>query len=180
MGILDKFKRKVETTLADSRLEEELIYKHILEEMNSGVIRDGLYAKAMANSNGDEAKANSLYMKYRLQSVKDAMDGNSYLEYVEKLKLEEAQNKKRLNKAKSPKKKPISSAEAERLKKFKEIKAANRREKKLMSEGKKIIAANKKHKQIAANKNQKKPLSSKEVERLRKFNEIKAARRNNN
>ena len=55
MGILDKFKRKVETTLADSRLEEELIYKHILEEMNSGVIRDGLYAKAMANSNGDEA-----------------------------------------------------------------------------------------------------------------------------
>ena len=171
MGILDKFKRKVETTLADSRLEEELIYKHILEEMNSGVIRDGLYAKAMANSNGDEAKANSLYMKYRLQSVKDAMGGNSYLEYVEKLKLEEAQNKKRLNKAKSPKKKPISAAEAERLKKFKEIKAANRREKKRMSEDKKIIAANKK---------QKKPLSPKEAERLKKFYEIKAARRNNN
>ena len=35
MGILDKFKRKAETTFADSRLEEELIYKHILEEMDS-------------------------------------------------------------------------------------------------------------------------------------------------
>ena len=89
MGLLDKFKRKVETTHTDSRLEDELIYKHILEEMDSGVIRDGLYAKALANSNGDEAKAKSLYMKYRLQSVKDAMGGNSYLEYVEKLKLEE-------------------------------------------------------------------------------------------
>jgi hypothetical protein len=180
MGLLDKFKRKVETTLAESRLEEELIYKHILEEMDSGVIREGLYAKAMANSNGDEAKAKSLYMKYRLQSVKDAMGGNSYLEYVGNLKLEEREKKNKLNKAKSPKNKPLSTAEVERIKKFKEVKAANRREKKLMSEGKKIIAANKKHKQIAANKNQKKPLSSKEVERLRKFHEIKAARRNNN
>ena len=129
MGLLDKLKRKVETTLADSRLEEELIYKHILEEMNSGVIRDGLFAKAMANSNGDEAKANSLYMKYRLKSVKDAMGGNSYLEYVEKLKQEEVENKKRLNKATKPKVKTLSSAEEERLKKFKEIKAANRRRK---------------------------------------------------
>ena len=92
MGLLDKLKRKVETTLADSRLEEELIYKHILEEMDSGVIRDGLYAKAMANGNGDEAQTKSLYMKYRLQSVKDAMGGSSYLEYVEKLKLEEVNN----------------------------------------------------------------------------------------
>ena len=127
MGLLDKFKRKVETTLAESRLEEELIYKHILEEMDSGVIREGLYAKAMANSNGDEAKAKSLYMKYRLQSVKDAMEGNSYLEYVGKLKLEEREKKKKLNK---PKKiKPLSAKEVERLRKFKEVKAANKKRK---------------------------------------------------
>ena len=127
MGLLDKFKRKVETTLAESRLEEELIYKHILEEMDSGVIREGLYAKALANSNGDEAKAKSLYMKYRLQSVKDAMGGNSYLEYVEKLKLEEREKKKKLNK---PKKiKPLSAKEVERLRKFKEVKAANKKRK---------------------------------------------------
>ena len=131
MGLLDKLKRKVETTLADSRLEEELIYKHILEEMDSGVIRDGLYAKAMANSNGDEAKANSLYMKYRLQSVKDAMGGNSYLEYVEKLSLEEKKN----NKDKKLIKKQISEKEAERLRKFNEIKRNN---KKIKRDNKKI------------------------------------------
>ena len=123
MGLFDKLKSKVETTLADSRLEEELIYKHILEEMDSGVIRDGLYAKAMANSNGDESKAKSLYMKYRLQSVKDAMGGNSYLEYVEKLSLEDKKN----NKDKKLIKKQISEKEAERLRKFNEIKRNNKK-----------------------------------------------------
>jgi|TARA_B110000881_G_C18146227_1_gene303927 hypothetical protein len=131
MGLLDKLKRKVENTLADSRLEEELIYKHILEEMDSGVIRDGLYAKAMANSNGDESKAKSLYMKYRLQSVKDAMGGNSYLEYVEKLNLEE----KKKNKGNKLIKKQISEKEAERLRKFNEIKRNN---KKIKRDNKKI------------------------------------------
>ena len=131
MGLLDKLKRKVETTLADSRLEEELIYKHILEEMDSGVIRDGLYAKAMANSNGDESKAKSLYMKYRLQSVKDAMGGNSYLEYVEKLNFEE----KKKNKGNKLIKKQISEKEAERLRKFNEIKRNN---KKIKRDNKKI------------------------------------------
>ena len=131
MGLLDKLKRKVENTLADSRLEEELIYKHILEEMDSGVIRDGLYAKAMANSNGDEAQAKSLYMKYRLQSVKDAMGGKSYLEYVEKLNLEE----KKKNKGNKLIKKQISEKEAERLRKFNEIKRNN---KKIKRDNKKI------------------------------------------
>ena len=131
MGLLDKLKRKVETTLADSRFEEELIYKHILEEMDSGVIRDGLYAKAMANSNGDESKAKSLYMKYRLQSVKDAMGGNSYLEYVEKLNFEE----KKKNKGNKLIKKQISEKEAERLRKFNEIKRNN---KKIKRDNKKI------------------------------------------
>jgi len=131
MGLLDKLKRKVENTLADSRLEEELIYKHILEEMDSGVIRDGLYAKAMANSHGDESKAKSLYMKYRLQSVKDAMGGNSYLEYVEKLNLEE----KKKNKGNKLIKKQISEKEAERLRKFNEIKRNN---KKIKRDNKKI------------------------------------------
>ena len=130
MGLLDKLKRKVENTLADSRLEEELIYKHILEEMDSGVIRDGLYAKAMANSNGDEAQAKSLYMKYRLQSVKDAMGGKSYLEYVEKLKLEEKKNK-----VKKSTKKPLRADVAERLRKFNEIKRNN---KKIKRDNKKI------------------------------------------
>ena len=54
MGLLDKLKRKAETTLADSRLEEELMYKHAFREMNAGLIREGLYAKALAKNSGNE------------------------------------------------------------------------------------------------------------------------------
>ena len=54
MGFLDKIKRKVETTLADSRQDEELIYEYITNEIEAGVIRKGLYSKALANSKGDE------------------------------------------------------------------------------------------------------------------------------
>ena len=91
MGLLDKLKRKIETTLSESRLEEELLYKHVLEEMDAGIIRDGLFAKALANSSGDEDKARSLYMKYRVRSVQDSLDGESYLEYTEKLQLNQIQ-----------------------------------------------------------------------------------------
>ena len=66
MGLLDKFKRKINLTLAESRQDEELMYEYISDEMDSGIIRKGLYAKAKANSKGDEKEANSLYIKYRL------------------------------------------------------------------------------------------------------------------
>jgi len=85
MGLIDKLKRRAEGLLSESRLEEELMYKHILEEMKDGIVRDGLYAKALANSDGDEVRAKALYMKFRVQSIKDALNGQSYLEYYEKL-----------------------------------------------------------------------------------------------
>ena len=103
MGLLDKLKRKLEATLSESRLEEELLYKHVLEEMEAGIIRDGLFAKALASSSGDENKAKSLYMKYRVRSVKDSLNGESYLEYAGKLNLQ-PQQQKRL----APKKKPVT------------------------------------------------------------------------
>ncbi len=87
MGLLDRIKNKLENTFSESRLEEELIYKHILMEMESGIIREGLYAKALANSPGDEDKAKSLYMKYRVRSIKDALDGRSFITYVDTVKL---------------------------------------------------------------------------------------------
>jgi len=94
MGLLDKLKRKVETTLADSRLEEELMYKHAIREMDAGLIREGLYAKALSNSPGDEEKVKSLYIKYRVQSIKDELNGMSYPEYMDKLRLTAGRMKK--------------------------------------------------------------------------------------
>jgi septal ring factor EnvC (AmiA/AmiB activator) len=132
MGLLDKLKRKIETTLSESRLEEELLYKHVLEEMDAGIIRDGLYAKALANSSGDENKARSLYMKYRVRSVQDSLDGESYLEYTEKLQLNQIQQrllapKKKLTK--SELKSKIEELFTERQKIEKKLKKATKNSK---------------------------------------------------
>ena len=132
MGLLDKLKRKIETTLSESRLEEELLYKHVLEEMDAGIIRDGLFAKALANSSGDEDKARSLYMKYRVRSVQDSLDGESYLEYTEKLQLNQIQQrllapKKKLTK--SELKSKIEELFTERQKIEKKLKKATKNSK---------------------------------------------------
>jgi len=54
-----------------NRADDELLYEYVLNEMESGVIIKGLWGKALANSNGNEANAKSIYMKYRVQSIKD-------------------------------------------------------------------------------------------------------------
>ena len=51
--------------------KEETLYKQVLDEMESGVMRKGIYAKALADGLGDEGKAHSLYIKYRVQSLID-------------------------------------------------------------------------------------------------------------
>ena len=54
------------------RAEDELLYEYVMEEMEqeSNYIK-GLWAKAMAYSEGNNEKAKSLYMQYRVQSIKD-------------------------------------------------------------------------------------------------------------
>jgi len=54
-----------------NRADDELLYEYVLNEMESGAIIKGLWGKAIANSNGNEANAKSIYMKYRVQSIKD-------------------------------------------------------------------------------------------------------------
>ena len=49
--------------------EQEPYYEEALNEMNSGERRPGIYAKALADSMGDEKKVDSLYLKYRAQSL---------------------------------------------------------------------------------------------------------------
>ena len=51
--------------------KEEALYKRVLDEVEAGVIRKGIFAKALADCLGDEKKANSLYIKYRVQSLVD-------------------------------------------------------------------------------------------------------------
>ena len=53
------------------RLVEERIYEQVLREIESGIRRDGLWAKALQKSRGNEQEAKALYIEYRVQSIKD-------------------------------------------------------------------------------------------------------------
>lgn len=68
--MFEKFRRR----FAVSRLQEEKLYEKVLLELSSGKKRGGLWAKALANCNGAEEKAESLYIRYRVQSIKDEME----------------------------------------------------------------------------------------------------------
>ena len=53
------------------RADDELLYEYVLNEIEKDIIVKGLWAKALANSAGNDANAKSIYMQYRVQSIKD-------------------------------------------------------------------------------------------------------------
>ncbi len=62
---------KIKKKFAVGRLSEEVLYGHVARELEQGVVRDGLWAKAHAYSEGDDKKTKALYMQYRVQSLID-------------------------------------------------------------------------------------------------------------
>ncbi|WP_207061777.1 hypothetical protein [Motiliproteus sp. SC1-56] len=56
---------------AEQRLSEEQLYDFVAEELAQGEKRTGLWLKALENSEGIEDRAKALYIKYRVQSLKD-------------------------------------------------------------------------------------------------------------
>lgn len=58
--------------LADRLLEEKL-YEEVAQDLDRGKRREGIWAKALANSNGSESQAQSLYIKYHVQALKDEL-----------------------------------------------------------------------------------------------------------
>jgi len=54
-----------------NRADDELLYEFVLNEIENGVVSRGLWGKALANSSGNDANAKSIYMRYRVQSIKD-------------------------------------------------------------------------------------------------------------
>lgn len=67
MGLFDDIKAKG----AAYRLTEEALYAEALREIESGQRRDGIWAKAMAESDMDAGKAGAKYIKMRVQALKD-------------------------------------------------------------------------------------------------------------
>jgi hypothetical protein len=92
MGIKDVFSQAPSP-------EEEALYKQVLDEVESGVMRKGIYAKALADGLGDEGKAQSLYIKYRVQSLIDEEKHKAKLlglKLAEEEKEKKAKEKERL------------------------------------------------------------------------------------
>jgi len=70
MSFFSKFKSQ----RAVDRLNEESIYEAIVKELQQGIKREGLWAKAIAKSEGSESKAKSLYIDFRAQSIMDEIE----------------------------------------------------------------------------------------------------------
>jgi len=60
--------------LAAQKLAEEQLYEFAAEEIAANNIRPGLWAKAIAESDGDDAKAKARYIKLRVETMKAEAD----------------------------------------------------------------------------------------------------------
>ena len=67
MSILSKWR----VGRARDRLLEEEMYQMVNAEMEQGIIRDGLWTKAIAICEGDDKKAKATYITLRVQSLRD-------------------------------------------------------------------------------------------------------------
>lgn len=81
-----------ELEAATKRLQEELLYKVVADEIKNEQIREGLMAKALVETSGNKEQARLLYIKYRIQSI---IDETNLKEAEEKLAETARQNAER-------------------------------------------------------------------------------------
>lgn len=74
MGFFSSTKAK----LAASKLAEEQLYAEAASEVASGKIRQGLWAKAIAETDGNDAAAKARYLKLRVETMKAEADVMDY------------------------------------------------------------------------------------------------------
>jgi len=61
----------IRKAVISNRVEETILYEYVYDELEDGFKIRGLWAKALAMSEGNEDKATSLYMQYRVQNIRD-------------------------------------------------------------------------------------------------------------
>ena len=106
---------KKDPTIKATNSEQESYYEEALNEMNSGDRRPGIYAKAIADSMGDEKKVDSLYLKYRAQSImEEAKRIESKKIEAERIEAERIAEEERLEAERKAKEERLE-AEEERL-----------------------------------------------------------------
>jgi hypothetical protein len=70
MGIVEDIRLRGATF----RITEESLYAEALREMEAGLRRDGLWAKALVESSTSQTDARTCYLKLRVQSLRDEID----------------------------------------------------------------------------------------------------------
>ena len=75
MGLFTSAKAK----LAAQKLAEEHLYELAAEEIGANNIRPGLWAKAIAEADGDDAKAKARYIKLRVETMKAEADLSTFV-----------------------------------------------------------------------------------------------------
>ena len=63
--------RFIKKATSKKRLMDELLYEIALQELESGTYRYGIWSEALAKSSGNESLARSLYIRYRVRSLRD-------------------------------------------------------------------------------------------------------------
>ena len=63
--------RKLKLNSSINRLIEEKLYEIVADEMDKNEIRKGLWAKALTQSGGDDAKVKGKYISLRVKSLRD-------------------------------------------------------------------------------------------------------------
>jgi hypothetical protein len=105
--MFESFKKKSLDRQLDeamTREVEEELYAKVLQEIERGERRDGLWAKALVAANGDESIAKAQYIKLRVQSLKnEAKLAERQQKIEDDIKLiselaEEAEKRKKKNK----------------------------------------------------------------------------------
>jgi uncharacterized protein (UPF0371 family) len=69
MSIIGNFR----TRRAVLRLTDEALHEEALREVESGIRRDGLWAKALSQAKMRESDVQSLYLEFRVQALRDEL-----------------------------------------------------------------------------------------------------------
>ena len=80
MNIIKNIKRNA----AIDRMNEERLYEYVVNEIKGGSRREGLWGQALEKANGNTKKTESIYIKLRVQSLKDENEINSLLREQQK------------------------------------------------------------------------------------------------
>jgi hypothetical protein len=66
-----RFLKSFRLASATRRLDEEVLYEFVVNELAQGIRREGLWAKALVETEGDDQAANARYIKLRVQALID-------------------------------------------------------------------------------------------------------------